>query len=126
MNHYFACCYRGVKHEGLSDLYIAEIIIPVSKSRRIVTRGACNMYGVRRRAYRISVRKREIDGPLGRPRRRKKDYIRMDLQEIGWGTWLGLWDFWDSDNELSGSIKRGEFLGCVKMYSFLNKASSPP
>jgi len=33
--------------------------------------------------------------------------------------------FWDSDNEPSGSIKRGEFLDCERMYSFLNKVSPP-
>jgi hypothetical protein len=65
----------------------------VIKSRRIETGGACSSYGVRRVAYRILVRKLEKEGPLGRPRWRKKDYIRMELQEIGWGTWPGLWDF---------------------------------
>jgi hypothetical protein len=30
--------------------------------------------------------------PLGRPRRRWVDYIKMDLLEIGWGSvdWIGL------------------------------------
>jgi hypothetical protein len=28
--------------------------------------------------------------PLGRPRRRWKDNIKMDLQEVGWGAWTGL------------------------------------
>jgi hypothetical protein len=28
--------------------------------------------------------------PLGRPRRRWEDNIKMDLQEVGWGTWIGL------------------------------------
>jgi hypothetical protein len=114
-----------VKHEGLHDLYIAPNIIPVSKSRRIVTGGACSTYGVRRMAYRISVRKLEKEGHLEDLGGEKKNYIRIDLQEIEWGTWLGLWDFGDSNNEPSGSIKRGEFLDCVKMYSFLNKASAP-
>jgi hypothetical protein len=27
--------------------------------------------------------------PLGRPRRRWEDGIRMDLEEIGWGVWSG-------------------------------------
>jgi len=39
------------------------------------------------------VRKLVKEGPLGRPRYRTKDYIRMDSQEIGWGSWPGLWDF---------------------------------
>jgi len=28
--------------------------------------------------------------PLGRPRRRWVDNIKMDLQELGWGTWTAL------------------------------------
>jgi len=28
--------------------------------------------------------------PLGRPRRRCEDIMKMDLQEVGWGTWTGL------------------------------------
>jgi hypothetical protein len=28
--------------------------------------------------------------PLGRPRRRWEDNIKMDLQEVGWGAWAGL------------------------------------
>jgi len=82
MNSSFACFYRGVKHEGLHDLYRAANIIPVIKSRTIETGGACRRYVVSGIAYRILVRKLEKEGPLGRPRRRKKDYIRMDLQTI--------------------------------------------
>jgi hypothetical protein len=29
--------------------------------------------------------KREVKGPLGKPRRRWKDNIKIDLQEVGWG-----------------------------------------
>jgi hypothetical protein len=94
MNHNFICFYRGVKHEGLRDLYIASNIVPVIKSRRIETGRACSRYLVRRIGYRILVRKLEKEGPIGRPRRRNRDYIRMDLQEVGWGTWPGLWGFW--------------------------------
>ena len=28
--------------------------------------------------------------PLGRPRRRWEDNIKVDLQEVGWGSWTGL------------------------------------
>jgi hypothetical protein len=35
-------------------------------------------------AYRILVRKPEGKRPLGRPRRRWMDNIKMDLREIGW------------------------------------------
>jgi len=33
--------------------------------------------------YRVLVRKREGKRPLGRPRRRRKDSVKMDLQEVG-------------------------------------------
>jgi hypothetical protein len=40
-------------------------------------------------AYRILVGKPEGNRPLGRPRRRWVDNIKMDLGEIGWG-WYGV------------------------------------
>jgi hypothetical protein len=39
-------------------------------------------------AYRVLVGKCEGIRPLGRPRRRWEDNIKLDLQEMGWG--LGL------------------------------------
>jgi len=41
--------------------------------------------GVRRGVYRILVGKVEGKRPLGRPRRRWEDNIKMDLQEMGCG-----------------------------------------
>jgi hypothetical protein len=42
--------------------------------------------------YRVLVREPEGKKPLGRPRRRWEDNIRMDLQEVGCGSvdWIGL------------------------------------
>jgi hypothetical protein len=40
--------------------------------------------GARRTAYRILVGKLEGRRPLGKPRRRWVDNIKMDLGEIGW------------------------------------------
>jgi hypothetical protein len=39
--------------------------------------------GERRGVYRVLVRTPERKRPLGRPRRRWKDNINMDLQEVG-------------------------------------------
>jgi hypothetical protein len=48
--------------------------------------------GKKRNAYRILVGKREGKRPIGRPRRRWEDNIRMDRREIGWGDmdWIDL------------------------------------
>jgi hypothetical protein len=45
-----------------------------------------------RGVYRVLVGKPEGKRPLGRPRRRWEDNIRMDLQEVGCGCvdWIGL------------------------------------
>jgi hypothetical protein len=47
--------------------------------------------GEKRNAYMILVGKPEGKRPLGRPRRRWMDNIRMDLGEIGWDgvSWIG-------------------------------------
>jgi hypothetical protein len=43
-----------------------------------------------RNAYNISVGKLEGKRPLGRPNRKRKDNIRMDLSGKGWGgVWTG-------------------------------------
>jgi hypothetical protein len=41
--------------------------------------------GESRGVYRVLVRKPEGKRPLGRPRHRWKDNIKMDLQKVGWG-----------------------------------------
>jgi hypothetical protein len=48
--------------------------------------------GEKRNSYRLLVGKPEGKRPLGRPRRRWVDNIKMDLLEIGWGgvDWIGL------------------------------------
>jgi hypothetical protein len=53
---------------------------------------ACSAYGERRGVYRVLVGKPEGKRPLGRPRHRWKDNIKMDLQEIGCGgmDWIEL------------------------------------
>ena len=61
------------------------------------------------------VRKPEGKRPLGRPRRRWEDNFKLDLQEVGrgCGDWMELAKdrgACEYGNELSGSIKCGEFL----------------
>jgi hypothetical protein len=54
--------------------------------------GSCITKGDKRNAYRLLVGKPERKRPLGRPRRRWVDNIRMHLGEVGWGDvdWIGL------------------------------------
>jgi hypothetical protein len=44
---------------------------------------ACGAYGEERGVHRVLVGKPEGKRPLGRPRRRWEDNIKMDLQEVG-------------------------------------------
>jgi hypothetical protein len=54
--------------------------------------GTCSAAGEKRGAYRVLVEKPEGKRPLGRPRRRWEDNIRIDLQEVECGVmdWIGL------------------------------------
>jgi hypothetical protein len=53
---------------------------------------ACSTNGEKRNAYRILVGKPEGKGPLGRPRRRWVENIKIDVREIGWDdmNWIDL------------------------------------
>jgi hypothetical protein len=44
----------------------------------------------KRGVHKVLMGKPEGERPLGRPRRRWEDNIRMDLQEVGCGVWTGL------------------------------------
>jgi hypothetical protein len=61
------------------------------KSRRMRWAGHAVRMGEKRNTYRLSVGKIEGKRPLGRPRRRWVDNIKMDLEEIGLGgvNWIG-------------------------------------
>jgi hypothetical protein len=52
------------------------------KSRRMRWAGHVARMGEKRNAYRILVGKPEVKRPLGIPRRRWVDNIKMDLREI--------------------------------------------
>jgi hypothetical protein len=73
-------------------LVFSPNIVRVIKSRRMRWVGHVARMGEKRGAYRFLVGKPEGKRPLGRPRRRWVNYIRMDLQEVGCGyvDWIGL------------------------------------
>ena len=71
--------WRKLHNEELNNLYCPSNIVRVLKSRR---KRVARM-GEGRGVYRILVGKPEGKRPLGRPRRRWEDNIKMDLQEVG-------------------------------------------
>ena len=84
--------WRRLHNEELNDLYCSPNIVRVIKSRRMRWAGYVARMGEERGVYRVLVGKPEGKRPLGIPRRRWVDNIRMDLQEIGCGymDWIGL------------------------------------
>jgi hypothetical protein len=88
--------------EELNYLYSSPTIVRVIKSRSIRWAGHVAWMGEGRGAYRVLVWKPEGKRPLGRPRCRWEDNIRMDLQEVGcWVMdWIGLAQDRDSDGHL--------------------------
>jgi len=75
--------WRKQHNVKLNDLYSSPNILRVIKSRRMRRAGRVARMGKRRGVYRVLVGKPEGRRPLGRPRRRWEDNIKMDLQEVG-------------------------------------------
>jgi hypothetical protein len=74
-------------HEELHVLYSSPSIIRVIKARRMRWAGNMARMGEVRGAY-ILVGRPEGRRPLGRPRHRWEDNIKMGLREIVWGCGL--------------------------------------
>jgi hypothetical protein len=77
--------WRKLHNEELRDLYSSPSIIRIIKCRRMRWVGHIAQIGEKRNVYRLLVGKPEGKTPLGRPRCRCVDNIRMDLGEVGWG-----------------------------------------
>jgi hypothetical protein len=109
--------WRKLHNEELHDLYLSSNILQVIKSRRVRWAGHVARLGEGRDVYRVLVGKPEGKRPLGGPRRRWEDNIRMDLWKVGCGCvdWIGLAQDrqagnCECGNEPSGTIKCREFL----------------
>ena len=74
---------RKLHNEELNDLYCSPNIFRVIKSRIIRWAGNVARMGERKHVCRILVGKTAGKRPLGRPRRRWEDNIKMDHQEVG-------------------------------------------
>ena len=100
--------WRKLHNEELRDLYSLPNIVRVVTSRRMRWAGLVGRMREGRGVHRVLVGKPEGKRPLGRPRRRWEDNIKMYLREVGgvetgwsWlriGTdgghlWIGWWTF---------------------------------
>ena len=84
--------WKRLHNEELNDLYSSPNIVRVIKSGRMKWAGHVVRMGEERGVYRVLLGKLEGRRPLGRPRRRWVNNIRMNLQEVGYGyiDWIGL------------------------------------
>jgi len=94
-------------NEELNDLYSLPNIVRVVKSRRMRWAGHVARMGEVRGVHRVLVGKSEGKRPLGRPRRRWEDNIKMDLQEVGRGRgdWMELAQDRDRWRALVGMVR---------------------
>jgi len=81
--------WRKLHNEELHDLYCSPNIVRVIKLRRMRWAGRVARMGERRGVYRVLVGKPEGKRPLGRPRHRWEDNIKMDLGGWNEGVWNG-------------------------------------
>jgi hypothetical protein len=75
--------WRKLHNDELHSLYSSLNIVRVIKSRRMRWAGHEARMGEERGVYRVLVGRSEGKKPLGRPRRRWEDNIKMDLRETG-------------------------------------------
>jgi hypothetical protein len=91
--------WRKLHNEELHGLYYSPSIVMVIKARRMRWAGHVACIGEVRGAYNILVGRPEGRRPLGKPRRRWEDNIKMDVREIGfedvdWIHWAQDSDRW--------------------------------
>jgi len=98
--------WRRLHNEELNYLYSLPNIVRVIKQRRMRWTGHVARMGEDRGVYKILVGKLEGRSPLGRPRRRCVDNIRMELQEVscGYMDWIGLAQGRDSWRTLVSAV----------------------
>jgi hypothetical protein len=84
--------WRKLHNEELHNLYSSPSIIIIIKSRRMRWARHVARMGEKRNVYRLLAGKPEGKRPLGRPRRRWMNNIKMGLLEIGVNVvdWIGL------------------------------------
>jgi hypothetical protein len=89
--------WRKLHNVELHGLYSSPSIVRVIKARRMRWAGHVARMGEARGVYNILVGRPEGRRPLGRPRRRWEDNIRIDRREIGFGDVD--WIHWAQDRD---------------------------
>jgi hypothetical protein len=89
--------WRKLHNEELHGLYSSPSIVRAIKATRMRWAGQVARMGEVRGAYNSLVGRPEGRTPLGRPRRRWEDNIKMDLKEIGFGDVD--WIHWAQDRD---------------------------
>jgi len=99
--------WRRLHNEELNDLYSLPNIVRVVKSRRMRWAGHVARMEEDRDVQRVLVGKPEGKRPLGRPRRKWEDNIKMDLQEVEGGRrdWMELAQDRDRWRALVGTVR---------------------
>jgi hypothetical protein len=99
--------WRKLYNEELNDLYSLPNIVRVVKSRPMRQAGHVARMGEDRGVHRVLVGKPQGKRPLGGPRRRWEDNIKMDLQEVGvgHGDWMELAQDRDRWRTLVGTVR---------------------
>ena len=99
--------WRKLHNEELNELFSLPNIVRVVKLRRMRWAGHVARMGEDRGVHRVLVGKPEGKRPLGRPRRRWEDNIKMDLQKVGGGhgDWMELAQDRDGWRSLVGTVR---------------------
>jgi hypothetical protein len=99
--------WRKLYNEDLNDLYSSPNISRVVKSRRMRWAGHVARMREDRGVHRVLVGRPEGKRPLGRPRRRWEDNIKMAFQEVGGGRgdWMELAQDRDRWRTLVGTVR---------------------
>jgi hypothetical protein len=123
--------WRKLHNEELHNLYSSPNIIRMIMSRRMRWAGHIACIGKKRNANRVLVGKPEGKRPLGRPRCRWEDNIKMGLRQ----EWYGQDSSCSGEGPVEGSCEQGnepststkcwEVLEWMNEWQLLKKDSAP-
>jgi hypothetical protein len=80
--------WKKLHTEDLHNLYSSPVAIRHIKPRRMRWAGYVARMGEEGKVYKVLAGKSKGKRPLGRPRHRWENRIKMDFREIGWGVFV--------------------------------------